>query len=60
MDRAAIVATAVVQIVVNALHGRRGGGSAAALATARAAVAAQLRDEFAEVARQARADMQID
>ena len=56
-DRAEVVATAILQIVKDALRSRFGGGSAAALADARAAIVAYLRDEFADIRRQARDDI---
>ena len=50
-DRAAVVTTAIIQIVVSALR-RRNAGDLAALASMRAEIAATLREEFAEVEQQ--------
>ena len=54
MDRAARVATAIIQIVTDALRNRFAGGSADTLADARPNIEALLRDEFDDVARMVR------
>jgi hypothetical protein len=58
-DRAEVVATAIIKIIQDALRNRFAGGSAAALADARAAIVAYLRDELDDVMRQTRDDLRL-
>ena len=58
-DRAAVVTVGIIQILAAALR-RWNAGDLAALASVRAEIAAMLRDEFSDVARQTMTDTWID
>jgi hypothetical protein len=58
-DRAAVVATAIIQIFTTALR-RWLAGDASTLANVRAEIASVLHDEFADVARMTRDEIRID
>jgi hypothetical protein len=58
-DRAAVVTTAIIQIVASALR-RWNAGDLAALASVRAEIAATLREEFADVEQQILNDTRSD
>jgi hypothetical protein len=58
-DRAEVVATAIIQIVTNALRNRLAGGDAPVLADARASIVELLRGEFDDLTRIVRDDVRL-
>ena len=58
-DRAAVVATAIIHIVVTALRSCPHGERSDALAAVRTEIEAVLHDEFQEIARQARDEIAV-